>query len=1040
MIPAHPVRRSHGFPIHALARSALASWLLAASAASQTIQLNGPFLGHDGTIDSPVFSADGTHVLYAADGSLPFLPWDFDLYSVPTAGDRTPIRLGGPFPPFFFAPVPGPEEPGLYVGSFRPALCDKRVIYVADENLDGRPELRSVPHDGSAASVVLSGSVTGSFLHFELSPDGVHALYWVSRLSPNDGYFTTELYSVAIDGSAAPFRLDESSGARLFVGPISPDGRHALYQALDSEGSYRLFVAALDGTHPSSEIELPRAGDGRVESPAFSDDATVLYIADQEVDERYELFSVPLAGGTPRKLSGPLVAGGNVGSFQLSADRRWLAYTAHDADGRHELYSRLVVEDGPIRRLDAPPSFHLSYRPSLDSSRVLFHAGDTELALFSVPIDGSRPATRLDGGRGTSGSHRESRDGQRIVFSVYTGERVDLYSAPSDGSSEPVNLGASLPPGIGVETPFQVQEPYWLLEDGVVFLAGERASRLDLYLAPLAGGEASRLVEGPVHRQWPPVQSPSPGGDPMLFEREEGLYALPPVLGMRPTALVTLPFGSRAGAVSAFEIAPDGEHVAYRANADQARFPELFGVRPTERLERVKLSPELDRSVDSHRFDPTGVRVVFVARELFSAPADGHAPAILLDAGLPYSGHVDPAFLITSDGGRVLYRADPDGAGTFDLRVVPIDGSAPAEILCSATSGLRVTPAVRLAPDGGQAFFLARRAGTLAELYRVSLDGGIPQRISQDLANLDQRTVQPDFQASPDGRWLAFRANPERRFVDELFVVPSGGSHGPVRLNAPLDNGADVLAFAIDARSRCVVYQADQDVRLQIELYSVALDGSGAPRRLNGALVPGGDVSSFQLSEDGDWVVYEADQDQDGAFELYRVPIDGRSLAVSLSGPLVAGGRLERFEISADGARVVYLADQEELGVRALYSAALPGLVGHRLRGLSRGVVRLSRELFPGGSAADFEISPDSRSVVFAAERAGYGLTLLRAPISGGEKAAEILPASVVANASVDGFRISPEGSRVLYFLRGPSTIDLFATALAPGPAAGPAR
>ena len=48
-------------------------------------------------------------------------------------------------------------------------------------------------------------------------------------------------------------------------------------------------------------------------SPQFSPDSSrVLYVADQDTDEVFEIYSVPAGGGTPTKLNGPLVAEGDV--------------------------------------------------------------------------------------------------------------------------------------------------------------------------------------------------------------------------------------------------------------------------------------------------------------------------------------------------------------------------------------------------------------------------------------------------------------------------------------------------------------------------------------------------------------------------------------------------------------------------------------------------------------------------------------------------------------------------------------------------------
>jgi hypothetical protein len=54
----------------------------------------------------------------------------------------------------------------------------------------------------------------------------------------------------------------------------------------------------------------------------------VLYLADQTTDTVNELFSVPSAGGTPVKLNGTLVPGGDVLSHQCSPNSSRVLYVA----------------------------------------------------------------------------------------------------------------------------------------------------------------------------------------------------------------------------------------------------------------------------------------------------------------------------------------------------------------------------------------------------------------------------------------------------------------------------------------------------------------------------------------------------------------------------------------------------------------------------------------------------------------------------------------------------------------------------------------
>ena len=77
---------------------------------------------------------------------------------------------------------------------------------------------------------------------------------------------------------------------------------------------------------------------GRVLSSLQAPDGSrLVYLADAEQDEVYELFSVPIGGGTATKLNGPLVAGGDVSNgvllYQISPDSSRVVYLAdQDAD------------------------------------------------------------------------------------------------------------------------------------------------------------------------------------------------------------------------------------------------------------------------------------------------------------------------------------------------------------------------------------------------------------------------------------------------------------------------------------------------------------------------------------------------------------------------------------------------------------------------------------------------------------------------------------------------------------------------------------
>ncbi len=83
----------------------------------------------------------------------------------------------------------------------------------------------------------------------------------------------------------------------------------------------------------AASIKLNDEGQSFSDVGAFAispDGSRVLYTADQETSDVFELFSVPLLGPASSgvKLNGSLVADGDVSDFKISPDSRWAVYRA----------------------------------------------------------------------------------------------------------------------------------------------------------------------------------------------------------------------------------------------------------------------------------------------------------------------------------------------------------------------------------------------------------------------------------------------------------------------------------------------------------------------------------------------------------------------------------------------------------------------------------------------------------------------------------------------------------------------------------------
>src|SRR5262245_3739087 len=138
-------------------------------------------------------------------------------------------------------------------------------------------------------------------------------------------------------------------------------------------------------------LNPPLVAGGAVQQFRLSPDAQrVVYLADQETDEVFELYSVPTGGGPATKLNGSLVPSGDVVSFRISADSSRVVYRAdQQTDGSFDLYS---VPIGGGTRVVLGTSVEPEFEVTPDGSRVVYCDHDPtwfdNILMFSVPISG----------------------------------------------------------------------------------------------------------------------------------------------------------------------------------------------------------------------------------------------------------------------------------------------------------------------------------------------------------------------------------------------------------------------------------------------------------------------------------------------------------------------------------------------------------------------------------------------------------------------------------------------------------------------------
>ena len=233
-----------------------------------------------------------------------------DLYAVPIGGGA-PVRLNAP------------AISGADVYTSRISPDGSRVVYTGPQDSAGRTELYSVPIDGGTP-VKLNGplNMNGRVLHPRITPDSSKVLF------DEEANPTSLLYSVPIDGG---HRNQLSvSGLELDRFQISPDGSRVVYTA-DEWPLYQreMYSVRING---SQTVQL----NGRLDvsgdvGPIFNflitpENSTVVYTGDLDTPYVYELFRIPITGGSSIKLSGLMPAYADVEWLHITPDSSTVFY------------------------------------------------------------------------------------------------------------------------------------------------------------------------------------------------------------------------------------------------------------------------------------------------------------------------------------------------------------------------------------------------------------------------------------------------------------------------------------------------------------------------------------------------------------------------------------------------------------------------------------------------------------------------------------------------------------------------------------------
>ena len=200
--------------------------------------------------------------------------------------------------------------------------------------LSGEPKLLSRGIDGDVPSKPF-----GDEGEFSFAPDG-KSVYFDVRIAGNSEPWSTnfDVYSVPVDGSAAPKNLTADNKAWDAYPVASPDGKTLYYLAMKTPGfeADRFAIMALD-LASGSRHEVDPQWDRSPGGLTISADGKTLY-ATADDNGQHPLFAIDTASGKASKLVGD----GTVGGFSLAAGK--LLLTRDDLKRPADVY--LAAADG----------------------------------------------------------------------------------------------------------------------------------------------------------------------------------------------------------------------------------------------------------------------------------------------------------------------------------------------------------------------------------------------------------------------------------------------------------------------------------------------------------------------------------------------------------------------------------------------------------------------------------------------------------------------------------------------------------------------
>lgn len=450
------------------------------------IMLNGPLTTNGNVLEQFQHTPDGKYVIYLADEST---DGDTELY-ISTVDGQNKRKLQG-------------VASGRDVIYFIISPDSTKVAFLMDQNNPGLYDLYTINIDGTGLTQLnlgVSGSRTVS-RSFKFMPDsskvvfmtnevaGIRHLYIANPVAPvNRTQLNSNIrspvtfFDIAPNGSRIVFKeandpthpnvvsvfpnatgenqlnptlVLPSAGVSDFV--ISPLSTKVVYRSNKDDGAtYELFSVNLDGSGGSQKLNNPIVSGGSVQELSFKvsyNGLKVIYIADQDTDEKFELYTSNMDGSSNTKISGTIPVNSDVSNFKLTLDNLKIVFMANSNISTVQEIFSVNLNGSSLVKINSNLVNGENvgeYQVRNSSDKVIYAMDKNSIGIYSIysnNITGSNETqlnSNISSGIGFYDPAQSSSTGTRQIGFSYDGSRVvmvgslvgsnlDIYSSSLDG-------------------------------------------------------------------------------------------------------------------------------------------------------------------------------------------------------------------------------------------------------------------------------------------------------------------------------------------------------------------------------------------------------------------------------------------------------------------------------------------------------------------------------------------------------------------------------------------------------------------------------